>query len=146
MRLQFNCRPGVSMAPMITINEAEVEISAIRAQGAGGQNVNKVSTAIHLRFEVPSSSLPEAIKTRLLALADSRLTSEGVFVLKAQRHRTQEQNRQDAFERLNEWVNSVAHPPKPRRATKPTYGSQQRRLESKSQRSNTKQLRAKPLD
>ena len=146
MRLQFNCRPGVFMTPLITIDETQVEISAIRAQGAGGQNVNKVSTAIHLRFDVPASSLPEDLKARLLALPDSRLTSEGVFVLKAQRHRTQEQNRLDAFARLHEWVNSVATPPKPRRATKPTYGSQQRRLQSKSQRSATKQLRAKPLD
>ncbi len=134
------------MTPLITIDETQVEISAIRAQGAGGQNVNKVSTAIHLRFDVPASSLPEDLKARLLALPDSRLTSEGVFVLKAQRHRTQEQNRLDAFARLHEWVNSVATPPKPRRATKPTYGSQQRRLQSKSQRSATKQLRAKPLD
>ena len=134
------------MTPLITIDETQVEISAIRAQGAGGQNVNKVSTAIHLRFDVSASSLPEDLKARLLALPDSRLTSEGVFVLKAQRHRTQEQNRLDAFARLHEWVQSVALPPKPRRATKPTYGSQQRRLQSKSQRSSTKQLRAKPLD
>ena len=134
------------MAKIIAIAESEVEISAIRAQGAGGQNVNKVSSAIHLRFDVIASSLPEAIKERLLALPDSRLTSEGVFVLKAQSHRTQEQNRQDAFARLLDWVNSVATPPKPRRATKPTYASKQRRLESKSQRSSTKQLRSKPLD
>lgn len=134
------------MAKIIAIAESEVEISAIRAQGAGGQNVNKVSSAIHLRFDVIASSLPEAIKERLLALPDSRLTSEGVFVLKAQSHRTQEQNRQDAFARLLDWVNSAATPPKPRRATKPTYASKQRRLESKSQRSSTKQLRSKPLD
>jgi ribosome-associated protein len=130
----------------ITIDEAEVTVSAIRAQGSGGQNVNKVSSAIHLRFDVPASSLADAIKLRLLALPDSRVTAEGVFVLKAQTYRTQEQNRQDAFSRLQAWVNSVAVPQKPRRATKPSYASKQRRLESKSQRSSTKQLRAKPLD
>ena len=134
------------MAKVIAIAESEVEVSAIRAQGAGGQNVNKVSSAIHLRFDVIASSLSDAIKERLLALPDSRLTSEGVFILKAQSHRTQEQNRLDAFARLLDWVNSVATPPKPRRATKPTYASKQRRLQSKSQRSSTKQLRSKPQD
>jgi ribosome-associated protein len=134
------------MARVIAIAESEVQVSAIRAQGAGGQNVNKVSSAIHLRFDVPASSLPDDLKARLLALADQRLTSDGVFVLKAQSHRTQEQNRIDAFARLLDWVNSVATPPTPRRTTKPTYASKQRRLESKSQRSNTKQLRSKPRD
>ena len=134
------------MSKIIAIAESEVEISAIRAQGAGGQNVNKVSSAIHLRFDVLASSLPHDVKERLLALPDNRLTNEGVFVLKAQSHRTQEQNRQDAFARLLDWVNSMATPQKPRRATKPTYASKQRRLESKSQRSSTKQLRSKPQD
>ncbi len=125
------------------VNEREVEISAIRAQGAGGQNVNKVSSAVHLRFDIAASSLPDEIKSRLLALSDSRITQQGVLVLKAQQHRTQEMNRANALARLQEVVDSVSNPPKPRRATKPTYGSRQRRLESKSQRSTTKALRGK---
>ena len=120
-----------------------MQISAIRAQGAGGQNVNKVSSAIHLRFDIPASSLPEDVKERLLALRDSRITQDGVLVLKAQQHRSQDLNRLDAFSRLHELVNSVARPPKTRRATKPTYGSRQRRLEGKSQRSETKALRGR---
>lgn len=129
--------------PKFPVDERELEFSAIRAQGAGGQNVNKVSSAIHLRFDIPASSLPDAVKDRLLALNDSRITQEGVFVLKAQQHRTQEMNRSDALERLQEVINSVASPPKARRATKPTYGSKQRRLEGKSQRSAIKGLRGR---
>ena len=125
------------------IKEAEVDINAIRAQGAGGQNVNKVSSAIHLRFDIVASSLPNDVKERLLALRDSRITNEGVLVLKAQTHRTQDANKLDAFARLHELVNSVATPPRVRRATKPTFGSKQRRLEGKSQRSETKALRAR---
>lgn len=123
--------------------EAEVEFSAIRAQGAGGQNVNKVSSAIHLRFNVAASSLPDDVKMRLLALRDSRITLEGVVVIKAQSHRTQEMNRADAMARLNELVESVAKPPTIRRATKPSYGAKQRRLQAKNVRSLVKANRGK---
>jgi ribosome-associated protein len=129
--------------PKFPVDEREVEFSAIRAQGAGGQNVNKVSSAVHLRFDIHASSLPEAIKERLLCLSDSRITQEGVLVLKAQQHRTQEMNRADALARLQEVVDGVSSPPKARRATKPTYGSKQRRLAGKSQRSEIKSSRGK---
>ena len=125
------------------IDEREVDISAIRAQGAGGQNVNKVSSAIHLRFDIPASSLPDDVKERLFALNDSRITEGGVVVLKAQQHRTQEMNRSDALARLQEVIDSVATPPKHRRATKPTFASKQRRLDGKSQRSSIKAGRGK---
>ena len=141
----FGVVTGAAPAPL-QVDEAEVEFSAIRAQGAGGQNVNTVSSAIHLRFDIPASSLPDAVQERLLALRDSRITDAGVLVLKAQQHRTQEMNRADALARLNEVVNSVAVPPRVRRATKPSYGSKQRRLEGKSQRSETKSLRGKVQD
>ena len=128
------------------IDEREVEIKAIRAQGAGGQNVNKVSSAIHLRFDVMASSLPIDLKERLLSLRDQRITQDGVVIIKAQQHRTQEANRVDALARLQELVDSVATVPRERRATKPTWGSKQRRLESKTQRSNVKSLRARVRD
>ncbi len=133
----------MATAPKYPLDEREVEFTAIRAQGAGGQNVNKVSSAIHLRFDIVASSLPDDVKERLFALNDSRITEAGVLVLKAQQHRTQEMNRSDALARLQEVVDSVANPPKARRATKPSYSAKQRRLDGKSLRSDVKASRSK---
>jgi ribosome-associated protein len=130
----------------LLVQESEVDITAIRAQGAGGQNVNKVSSAIHLRFDIPASSLPDDVKQRLLALRDKRITQEGVLIIKAQSHRTQDMNRLDAFARLHALVDSVAEAPVVRRPTRPTRASRQRRLDTKARRSETKAGRAKPLD
>lgn len=136
----------LAITTTITIADSEIVITAVRAQGAGGQHVNKAATAIHLRFDIIASSLPDFYKTRLLNKADQRITADGVIIIKAQSHRSQEMNRQEALHRLRELLQSVAVVPKSRRPTRPTASSRQRRLTVKTQRSRIKSQRARVSD